>query len=67
ARRRLGRLQWRLTLAYTLITLAGVGALSWLVIRTDARSWQSAEYEDMHRRAAVAVSLIYYTDAGIQL
>ncbi|WP_328707436.1 sensor histidine kinase [Streptomyces sp. HF10] len=67
ARRRLGRLQWRLTLAYTLITLAGVGALSWLVIRTDGRSWQSAEYEDMHRRAAVAVSLIYYTDAGIQL
>ncbi|CAL2067648.1 His Kinase A (Phospho-acceptor) domain-containing protein [Streptomyces murinus] len=67
ARRRLGRLQWRLTLAYTLITLAGVGALSWLVVRTDARSWQSAAYEDLHRRAAVAVSLIYYTDAGIQL
>ncbi|MFJ3497687.1 sensor histidine kinase [Streptomyces sp. NPDC086091] len=67
ARRRLGRLQRRLTLAYTLITLAGVGALSWLVIRTDGRSWQSAEYEEMRREAAVTTSLIYYTDSGIQL
>ncbi|MEV5428207.1 hypothetical protein [Streptomyces sp. NPDC052701] len=67
ARRRLGRLQRRLTLAYTLITLAGVGALSWLVIRTDGRSWQAAEYDEMRRRAAVTASLIYYTDAGIQL
>ncbi|MER5200549.1 sensor histidine kinase [Streptomyces sp. NPDC002755] len=67
ARRRLSRLQRRLTLAYTLITLAGVGALSWLVIRTDGRSWQAAEYEEMRRRAAVTASLIYYTDAGIQL
>ncbi|MFF8670303.1 sensor histidine kinase [Streptomyces sp. NPDC015242] len=67
ARRGLSRLQLRLTLAYTLITLAGVGALSWLVIRTDGRSWQAAEYEEMRRRAAVTASLIYYTDAGIQL
>ncbi|WP_371557700.1 HAMP domain-containing histidine kinase [Streptomyces longwoodensis] len=67
ARRRLSRLQRRLTLAYTLITLAGVGALSWLVIRTDGRSWQAAEYEEMRRRAAVTASLVYYTDAGIQL
>ncbi|MET7683310.1 HAMP domain-containing sensor histidine kinase [Streptomyces sp. NPDC005423] len=54
-------------MAYTLITLAGVGALSWLVIHTDGRSWQSAAYEEMRRRAAVTASLIYYTDAGIQL
>lgn len=67
ARRRLSRLQRRLTLAYTLITLAGVGALCWLVIRTDGRSWQAAQYEEMRRRAAVTASLIYYTDAGIQL
>jgi two-component system, OmpR family, sensor kinase len=67
ARRRLSRLQRRLTLAYTLITLAGVGALCWLVIRTDGRSWQAAEYEEIRRRAAVTASLIYYTDAGIQL
>ncbi|MCW8102783.1 sensor histidine kinase [Streptomyces tauricus] len=67
ARKRLSRLQRRLTLAYTLITLAGVGALCWLVIRTDGRSWQAVEYEEMRRRAAVTASLIYYTDAGIQL
>ncbi|MEU7473046.1 HAMP domain-containing sensor histidine kinase [Streptomyces sp. NPDC044984] len=67
ARRRLVRLQRRLTLAYTLITLAGVGALCWLVIRTDGRSWQAAEYEEMRRRAAVTASLLYYTDAGLQL
>ncbi len=67
ARRRLSRLQRWLTLAYTLITLAGVGVLCWLVVRTDGRSWQAAEYEEMRRRAAVTASLIYYTDAGIQL
>jgi two-component system, OmpR family, sensor kinase len=42
--------------------LAGVGALSWLVIRTDARSLQSAEYQELYRRASVSASLIYYDD-----
>ncbi|GGZ98479.1 hypothetical protein GCM10010371_67640 [Streptomyces subrutilus] len=67
ARLRLRRLQLRLTLAYTLVTLAGVSALSWLVIRTDERSWRAAAYDEMGRRAAVGTSLIYYTDTGIQL
>ncbi|MFD9378548.1 sensor histidine kinase [Streptomyces sp. NPDC059999] len=67
ARTRLRRLQFRLTLAYTLVTLAGVSVLSWMVIRTDERSWHAAEYDEMGRRAAVSTSLIYYTDAGIQL
>ncbi|MFF3015707.1 sensor histidine kinase [Streptomyces sp. NPDC057939] len=67
ARRRLRRLQFRLTLAYTLVTLAGVSVLSWMVIRTDARSWRAAEYDEMNRRAAVSTSLIYYTDEGLQL
>ncbi|MFI8361711.1 sensor histidine kinase [Streptomyces sp. NPDC085612] len=67
ARRRLRRLQFRLTLAYTLITLAGVSALSWMVIRTDERSWRGAAYDEMDQRAAVSTSLIYYTDAGLQL
>ncbi|MFF3431611.1 sensor histidine kinase [Streptomyces sp. NPDC002602] len=67
ARLRLRRLQFRLTLAYTLVTLAGVSVLSWMVIRTDERSWRAAEYDEMGRRAAVSTSLIYYTDAGIQL
>ncbi|MER5869701.1 ATP-binding protein [Streptomyces sp. NPDC002044] len=67
ARRRLRRLQFRLTLAYALVTLAGVSALSWMVIRTDERSWRAAEYDEMGRRAAVSTSLIYYTDDGIQL
>ncbi|KAB1141735.1 HAMP domain-containing histidine kinase [Streptomyces luteolifulvus] len=66
-RRRLRRLQLRLTLAYTLVTLAGVSVLSWLVIRTDGRSWRTAEFDEMARHAAVSTSLIYYTDAGIQL
>ncbi|MFJ9909241.1 sensor histidine kinase [Streptomyces sp. NPDC101152] len=59
---RLRRLQVRLTVAYTLTMLAGVGALSWLVIRTDARSLQSAEYEELYRRASVSASLVYYDD-----
>ncbi|MER7763691.1 HAMP domain-containing sensor histidine kinase [Streptomyces sp. NPDC097619] len=67
ARRRLRRLQLRLTLAYTLITLAGVSALSWMVIRTDERSWRAAAYDEMDQRASVSTSLIYYTDAGLQL
>ncbi|WP_198939773.1 hypothetical protein [Streptomyces sp. MJM1172] len=67
ARRRLRRLQLRLTLAYTLITLAGVSALSWMVIRTDERSWRAAAYDEMDQRAAVSTSLIYYTDEGLQL
>ncbi|MGW3059224.1 sensor histidine kinase [Streptomyces goshikiensis] len=67
ARRRLRRLQLRLTLAYTLITLAGVSALSWMVIRTDERSWRAAAYDEMDQRAAVSTSLIYYTDDGLQL
>ncbi|MFJ7903969.1 sensor histidine kinase [Streptomyces sp. NPDC096198] len=67
ARRRLRRLQIRLTLAYALTTLVGVGALSWLVIRTDARSWESAEYEEMYRRASVSASLLYYDDHGLEL
>ncbi len=62
AARRLRRLQLRLTVAYTLIMLAGVGALSWLVIRTDARSLQSAEYQELYRRASVSASLVYYDD-----
>ncbi|MGW2301863.1 sensor histidine kinase [Streptomyces sp. NPDC001809] len=66
-RRRLRRLQLRLTLAYTLTTLVGVSVLSWLVIRTDGRSWRNAEFDEMRRHAAVSTSLIYYTDAGVQL
>ncbi len=61
---RLRRLQVRLTVAYALTMLAGVGALSWLVIRTDARSLQSAEYEELYRRASVSASLVYYDDNG---
>ncbi|MEU6058074.1 HAMP domain-containing sensor histidine kinase [Streptomyces sp. NPDC047097] len=64
ARRRLRRLQFRLTLAYTLVTLAGVSVLCWMVIRTDARSWREAEYDEMDRRAAVSASLIYYDEGG---
>lgn len=67
ARTRLRHLQRRLTLAYALVMLAGAGALSWLVIDTDARSWRAAEYDEMRQRAAVTASLIYYTDDGIQL
>ncbi|MFE6812926.1 sensor histidine kinase [Streptomyces sp. NPDC057677] len=66
-RRRLRRLQLRLTLAYTLTTLVGVSVLSWLVIHTDGRSWRNAEFDEMLRHAAVSTSLIYYTDAGVQL
>ncbi|MER5965621.1 HAMP domain-containing sensor histidine kinase [Streptomyces sp. NPDC002057] len=66
-RRRLRRLQLRLTLAYTLTTLVGVSVLSWLVIHTDGRSWQAAEFDEMRRHATVSTSLIYYTDEGVQL
>ncbi|MFG3490670.1 sensor histidine kinase [Streptomyces sp. NPDC047972] len=66
-RRRLRRLQRRLTLAYTLTTLVGVSVLSWLVIHTDGRSWRNAEFDEMLRHASVSTSLIYYTDAGVQL
>ncbi|MFJ9562790.1 sensor histidine kinase [Streptomyces fuscichromogenes] len=59
---RLRRLQVRLTVAYTLTMLAGVGVLSWVVIRTDARSLQSASYEELYRRASVSASLVYYDD-----
>ncbi|ALC31570.1 HAMP domain-containing sensor histidine kinase [Streptomyces sp. CFMR 7] len=67
ARDRLRRLQLRLTAAYTLITLAGVSCLAWLVIRTDDRSREAAEYDEMRRRASVAASLVYYEDDRIRL
>ncbi|MFF0508663.1 sensor histidine kinase [Streptomyces fimicarius] len=67
ARRRLRRLQLRLTAAYTLITVIGLAALSWLVIRTDDRARQDAEYDEMRRRASVAASLVYYEDDRIRL
>ncbi|MFI1224970.1 MULTISPECIES: sensor histidine kinase [unclassified Streptomyces] len=67
ARRRLHRLQLRLTAAYTLITVVGLACLSWLVIRTDDRARQSAEYDEMRRRASVAASLVYYEDDRIRL
>ncbi|POG48522.1 two-component sensor histidine kinase [Streptomyces sp. ZL-24] len=67
ARDRLRRLQLRLTAAYTLITLAGLSCLAWLVIRTDDRSREAAEYDEMRRRASVAASLVYYEDDRIRL
>ncbi|MBD3543941.1 MULTISPECIES: HAMP domain-containing sensor histidine kinase [Streptomyces] len=67
ARRRLRRLQLRLTAAYTLITVVGLACLSWLVIRTDDRARQDAEYDEMRRRASVAASLVYYEDGRIRL
>ncbi|MFD7745993.1 sensor histidine kinase [Streptomyces sp. NPDC059698] len=67
ARRRLRRLQLRLTAAYALITVVGLACLSWLVIRTDDRARQDAEYEEMRRRASVAASLVYYEDGRIRL
>jgi len=67
ARSRLRRLQLRLTAAYTLITVVGLSCLSWLVIRTDDRSRQTSEYDEMRRRAAVAASLVYYEDDRIRL
>ncbi|MEW1613075.1 MULTISPECIES: HAMP domain-containing sensor histidine kinase [unclassified Streptomyces] len=67
ARTRLRRLQLRLTAAYTLITVVGLSCLSWLVIRTDDRSRQTAEYDEMRRRASVAASLVYYEDDRIRL
>ncbi len=67
ARRRLRRLQLRLTAAYTLITVVGLACLSWVVIRTDDRARQDAEYDEMRRRASVAASLVYYEDDRIRL
>ncbi|MYX11856.1 sensor histidine kinase [Streptomyces sp. SID8374] len=67
ARSRLRRLQLRLTVAYTLITVVGLSCLSWLVIRTDDRSREAAEYDEMRRRASVAASLVYYEDDRIRL
>lgn len=67
ARRRLHRLRLRLTAAYTLITVAGLACLSWLVIRTDDRARLDAEYDEMRRRASVAASLVYYEDGRIRL
>ncbi|CAM5739610.1 hypothetical protein SMICM304S_04037 [Streptomyces microflavus] len=67
ARSRLRLLQLRLTVAYTLITVVGLSCLSWLVIRTDDRSRQTAEYDEMRRRASVAASLVYYEDDRIRL
>lgn len=67
ARRRLHRLRLRLTAAYTLITVAGLACLSWLVIRTDDRARLEAEYDEMRRRASVAASLVYYEDGRIRL
>ncbi|MGW8491473.1 sensor histidine kinase [Streptomyces sp. NPDC055886] len=67
ARKRLRRLQLRLTAAYTLITVVGLTCLSWLVIRTDDRARQDAEYDEMRRRASVAASLVYYEDDRIRL
>lgn len=67
ARDRLRRLQLRLTAAYTLITLAGLSCLAWLVIRTDDRSREAAGYDEMRRRASVAASLVYYEDDRIRL
>ncbi|MER8012013.1 HAMP domain-containing sensor histidine kinase [Streptomyces sp. NPDC094149] len=57
----------RLTIAYTLITLLGLSCLCWLVIRTENGSRRAAEYDEMRRRATVAVSLIYYQNDRIQL
>ncbi|WP_098895086.1 HAMP domain-containing sensor histidine kinase [Streptomyces sp. t99] len=67
ARRRLRRLQLRLTAAYTLITVVGLACLSWVVIRTDDRAREDAEYDEMRRRASVAASLVYYEDDRIRL
>lgn len=67
ARRRLRRLQLRLTAAYALVTVAGLACLSWLVIRTDDRARQDAEYDEMRRRASVAASLVYYEEGRIRL
>lgn len=67
ARRRLHRLRLRLTAAYTLITVVGLACLSWLVIRTDDRARQDAEYDEMRRRASVAASLVYYEGGRIRL
>ncbi|MEV1046329.1 HAMP domain-containing sensor histidine kinase [Streptomyces sp. NPDC049916] len=67
ARRRLRRLQLRLTTAYTLITVVGLACLSWVVIRTDDRAREDAEYDEMRRRASVAASLVYYEDDRIRL
>lgn len=67
ARRRLRQLQLRLTAAYTLITVVGLACLSWVVIRTDDRAREDAEYDEMRRRASVAASLVYYEDDRIRL
>ncbi|MER8186898.1 HAMP domain-containing sensor histidine kinase [Kitasatospora sp. NPDC094015] len=67
ARRSLGRLRWRLTAAYTAIIVIGLAGLSFLLVRTDARSGRAAEYDEMRRRAAVTASLIYYQDGQLQL
>ncbi|RPK69102.1 Sensor protein QseC [Streptomyces sp. ADI96-02] len=67
ARRRLRRLQLRLTAAYTLITALGLSCLCWLVIRTDDRSRQASEYDEMRRRASVAASLVYYEEDRLRL
>ncbi|MFJ1703675.1 sensor histidine kinase [Kitasatospora sp. NPDC088346] len=67
ARRNLSRLRLRLTAAYTGIIVIGLAALSFLLIRTDARSGRSGEYDEMRRRAAVTASLIYYQDGRLQL
>ncbi|MEU0896747.1 hypothetical protein [Streptomyces massasporeus] len=44
-----------------------MSVLSWLVIRTDGRSWRTAEFDETAHHATVSTSLIYCTDAGIQL
>uniref|UniRef100_UPI000539692F sensor histidine kinase n=1 Tax=Kitasatospora sp. MBT63 TaxID=1444768 RepID=UPI000539692F len=67
ARRGLARLRWRLTAAYTAIIVIGLAALSFLLLRTDARSGRAVEYEEMRRRAAVTASLIYYQDGQLML
>jgi two-component system, OmpR family, sensor kinase len=67
ARSSLGRLRLRLTVAYTLLTAIGLAVLSLVAIRTDARSWKDAEFDEMRRRAAVAESLIYYDNGRVQL
>ncbi|MFI9723936.1 hypothetical protein ACIHFE_30535 [Streptomyces sp. NPDC052396] len=65
ARKALARLRIRLTIAYTVFTVIGLGALSAVAIHTDARSRQTAELDEMKRRATVARSLICTTNGHL--
>jgi signal transduction histidine kinase len=67
AARRLRRLRWLMTVAFTLANLAGLVALAGVALKVDASSRSRAEYHETRSRISVASALVYVDNGELVL